>query len=655
MGEIRNVFEMKNSYLSFGGKDRDRTRRVVFYGRVSTEHEAQISALENQIEWYDDQARMHKNWLVLDKYIDEGITGTQAKKRPSFLRMLEDARERKFDLIVTREVCRFARNTVDTLVVTRELKNLGIEVYFVEDNIWTMDGDGELRLTIMATLAQEESRKVSERVKAGQHISREKGTIYGSGNILGYDRVGHDYVINKEQAETVRMIFDLYLEGELGADRIAAEMVRRGRLTATGTDKWTHSIINRILKNPTYMGYMAYGKSFSNNYLEQKRVNNHNEETYLYKKADFEPIVTEEEFKRVMEIRNRRTRVIEGSVRRNGFGEDVPRKVCHRDNKDIWCQKLKCSCGASFRKDGWYKKEGKPRMFGYQCYNVVNYVAAKKKLKSRESLCDMGMILGWKIDFMAREIFKEVWGDRTADIEEACEIIRKCSNLKATQEEKTLELNRKLGRVQSKLNNLRDMRIEGDIETEEFRERMKRFMDEEAAINAEIAKLSEGKDREEEDKGPDLDAIRAALESMVDISGVRPDEELLRLFVAKIVVEATDHFIWYLNFSGRDITDALDVVAGKKNKSSVTLSAKGAGKNSIRLSDLKKITDDTGREEESDDDKKLKKQLAASDKAFKIHFTKTLDADMAKEYCTLAGRRFFRTKYKELKLDIYIF
>ena len=120
MGEIRNVFEMINSYLSFGGKDRDRTRRVVFYGRVSTEHEAQISALENQIEWYDDQARMHKNWLVLDKYIDEGITGTQAKKRPSFLRMLEDARERKFDLIVTREVCRFARNTVDTLVVTRE-------------------------------------------------------------------------------------------------------------------------------------------------------------------------------------------------------------------------------------------------------------------------------------------------------------------------------------------------------------------------------------------------------------------------------------------------------------------------------------------------------------------------------------------------------
>lgn len=142
------------------------------------------------MQWYNDQLKYHPNWTLGNRYIDEGITGTQAKKRPAFLQMLEDARQRKFDLIVTREVCRFARNTVDTLTTTRALKNIGVEVYFVEDNIWTMDGDGELRLTIMATLAQEESRKVSERVKAGQHVSREKGILYGNGNILGYDRIG---------------------------------------------------------------------------------------------------------------------------------------------------------------------------------------------------------------------------------------------------------------------------------------------------------------------------------------------------------------------------------------------------------------------------------------------------------------------------------
>ena len=196
--------------------NRARQRRVVFYGRVSTEHEAQLSALENQMQWYDDVANRNPNWYVIKKYIDEGITGTQAKKRPAFLKMLQDAKQKKFDLIVTREVCRFARNTVDTLVVTRELKEYGIEVYFVEDNIWTMDGDGELRLTIMATLAQEESRKISERVRAGQKISRDKGVLYGSGNILGYDRdkAKGTYVINEEQAETVRMIYDMYSAGK---------------------------------------------------------------------------------------------------------------------------------------------------------------------------------------------------------------------------------------------------------------------------------------------------------------------------------------------------------------------------------------------------------------------------------------------------------
>ena len=123
--------------------DRNRPRKMVFYGRVSTEHEAQLAALKNQMQWYDDQERYHPNWTVVDRYIDEGITGTLAKKRPAFMKMLEDARQGKFDLIVTREVCRFARNTVDALVSVRELKKLDIEVYFVEDNIglWMETGN----------------------------------------------------------------------------------------------------------------------------------------------------------------------------------------------------------------------------------------------------------------------------------------------------------------------------------------------------------------------------------------------------------------------------------------------------------------------------------------------------------------------------------
>lgn len=147
-------------------------RRVCIYGRVSTESEQQLSAFENQQEWYEQEVTRHEDWLVVARFYDRGITGTAAHKRPAFMKMLEDAKQGKFDLIVTREVCRFARNTVDALSITRMLRNLNIRVYFIQDGIWTMSGDGELRLSIMATLAQEESRKISERVRAEQNISR---------------------------------------------------------------------------------------------------------------------------------------------------------------------------------------------------------------------------------------------------------------------------------------------------------------------------------------------------------------------------------------------------------------------------------------------------------------------------------------------------
>lgn len=210
------------------GNYKNRPRRVVFYGRVSTEHEEQLSALGNQMEWYTDLALRNPNWTVVAQYIDEGITGTQMKKRPSFMRMIEHAKEHRFDLIVTRELSRFARNTVDALNATRELKQYGVEVYFVNDGIWTMDGDGEVRLTIMASIAQDESRKTSERVKAGQKMSREKGVLYGSGNIIGYDRVDGTYVINEEQAATVRRIFNLYAEGH-GETTVAKMLIEENR------------------------------------------------------------------------------------------------------------------------------------------------------------------------------------------------------------------------------------------------------------------------------------------------------------------------------------------------------------------------------------------------------------------------------------------
>lgn len=160
--------------------------RVCFYGRVSTQHEAQMNALDNQIQWYDSILRDHPNWEKVAIYTDRGVTGTQAKKRHGFMQMIEDASKGDFDLVCTREVSRFARNTLDSLNYTRQLKNMGVEVFFYNDNIWSCESDGELRLTIMSAMSQEESKHISDRVLAGQRISREKGVLYGAGNILGY-------------------------------------------------------------------------------------------------------------------------------------------------------------------------------------------------------------------------------------------------------------------------------------------------------------------------------------------------------------------------------------------------------------------------------------------------------------------------------------
>ena len=173
------------NYNSTKNKSRQR-RKVAFYGRVSTEHEEQLNALRNQMQWYEELSRSYPEWDIIERYMDEGITGTQANKRPEFMRMIDDAFHGKFDLIVTREVSRFARNTIDCLEMTRKLRNSKVEVFFVQEGIWTMDNEGEMNLTIRAMVAQEESRKMSERVKAGQEISRANGVLYGNGNVLGY-------------------------------------------------------------------------------------------------------------------------------------------------------------------------------------------------------------------------------------------------------------------------------------------------------------------------------------------------------------------------------------------------------------------------------------------------------------------------------------
>ena len=545
--------------------DRNRSRNIVFYGRVSTEHEAQLSALENQMQWYDDQLRYHPNWTLVERYIDEGITGTQAKKRPSFLRMLDDARAGKFDLIVTREVCRFARNTVDTLVTTRELKNIGVEVYFVEDNIWTMDGDGELRLTIMATLAQEESRKVSERVKAGQHVSREKGTLYGSGNILGYDRIGDTYVVNPDQAETVRMIFDLYLYEGLGTGKIAQRLTELGRRNASGLNKWSHGVISRILNNQTYMGIMAYGKSFSNNYLEQKRVNNFDKSSYLRVKGDFPPIVTEEEWHRVQAIKESRVK--------QSFKTDAKVPVHGtKENHDLWGSKMQCSCGCSFRKNRWHKNENAPWSYGYQCYNILNNGSGKQRREAGADdtgYCDQPMIADWKLELMGQKILEQIFGEQRDLISYTCDLIRQCYRSQKPAETNLTNITARMERIKQKKERLLDMRTDGEITKEEFMAQRQKLDAELQSLTAEYETLSYPSAIALDQ--PEWGKIQDALEEILDLSQPKPNPDLIRKFVTKIVPDGKTNFRWYMNLDGTNSAVQNVTVEGRKNRAVISL------------------------------------------------------------------------------------
>lgn len=522
----------------------------------------------------------HPNWDVVAKYIDEGITGTQAKKRPDFLRMIEDAKQGKFDLIVTREVCRFARNVVDTLVVTRELKSIGVEVFFIEDNIWTMDGDGELRLSLMATLAQEESRKTSERVKAGQKISRDNGVLYGNGNILGYDRVGDTYVINEEQAETVRMIYDLYLQG-YGSMKIAGILTERKRKTASGLVKWSVSNIMRAIRNATYTGTKCYNKSRSNNFLEQKRINNLDMSTYEYVEGDFPAIISQEIWDKAQEIRESRVKPSLVSATKTTHSK--------RDSADVWVNKLRCSCGSSFRKNKWHTKLDGKTSYGYQCYNQLNNGNKKKREElglDTDGYCDTRMITDWKLDFMAKALLEHLWTERRKSVLIAIDLIKYYykEERENGKQSDAVVVQARLDKANTRLTNLIAMRADGEITKDEYQVMR-------TPIDTEIQELQKALENipteSDNSKGFDLDGIISTLNSLVDFSGNTISHDVINQFVYMVTPTSDTTFEWYVNLNGKPNVKA-------------TFTAEGRKKNClIRLEEIERISSLHRKENES--------------------------------------------------------
>lgn len=537
-----------------------RERVVAIYGRVSTEHEAQLSALENQVQYYDNLLKLHPEWKLYKTYIDEGITGTSLKKRKNFIQMMEDAENGKFDLIITREVSRFARNTVDTLQQTRLLKKFGVEVYFTEDNIWTMnDDDGELRLTIMATLAQNESKKTSVRVKAGQMISFQNGVAYGNGNILGYDKKGKEYIINTEQAKTVRMIFDLYLDG-MGMRKIQFELEKAGRLTSTGLTNWSCANIGRVLNNPFYSGTIVYRKQYVPDYLEQKKINNFDYVEKVVVEGTHEPIISKEEFERVQYIL---------STKSSSIGNKGARGK-HISN-DVWCKKLKCSCGGSFNRRVWRRINGVPQ-YAYQCYKQISTGTITTRLKkglSIEGICDVPMVPGWKLGAMADIVFQRFWSDRTGVIKLANEMLDKhfMDEKEEDFSDEIAETQKKINTLNKKFDNLVDMRMSGEINKAKFNEKKKYIDDEIERLRKLLGSYQVEAEITDDEYRKKLEVLKYGLEQNFNFSTHSIPEEVIDAFVDEIIAY-NDCFVWKLNLIDDKIKLKVD---GKKNNATVSL------------------------------------------------------------------------------------
>jgi DNA invertase Pin-like site-specific DNA recombinase len=267
-------------------------RRVAGYARVSTDHDDQFTSYEAQIDYYTNYIRSRDDWEFVDVYTDEGITGTSTKRREGFKRMVADALAGRIDLIVTKSVSRFARNTVDSLTTIRKLKEKGVECYFEKENIWTFDGKGELLITIMSSLAQEESRSISENCTWGQRKRFADGKVTIPFNrFLGYDRGANgELVVNPEQAKVVRSIYDMFLQGTT-YHGIAQKLTDDGIKTPGGKDKWSISTVKSILSNEKYKGDALLQKCFTVDYLTKKQKKNEGEIPQYYVEGNHEAII----------------------------------------------------------------------------------------------------------------------------------------------------------------------------------------------------------------------------------------------------------------------------------------------------------------------------------------------------------------------------
>ena len=361
----------------------ERNLRVAAYCRVSTDQEEQESSYEAQISYYTEKIGKNNDWQMAGIFADEGITGTQAKKRPEFLKMIRLCRQRKIDMVLTKSLSRFARNTVDSLNYIRELKALGIAVIFEKENINTLETDTEMMLTIMSCFAQAESESISKNVSWGIRQSFKNGNVpMQYARLLGY-RKGHDgnAEIIPEEAEVVKEIYRCYLDG-MSMNLIADRLNEKGLTTKGGSSPYRKTVVQRILTNEKYTGDALLQKTYVTDCITKKTRKNNGELPMYLVKNHHEPIISRTDFNRVQEEMARRSakRTIADKLTKTGQGK--------YSAKYALSELLICGeCGEHYRRVTWTAKGFKE--IKWRCVSRIQY--GKKKCHSSPTVDEQAL------------------------------------------------------------------------------------------------------------------------------------------------------------------------------------------------------------------------------------------------------------------------
>ena len=551
-----NILKIRNELRS-GKTIFDLPLRVTFYARVSTDKDEQINSLENQVQYYTELIQSKGNWTFIPGYIDEGISGTSTKKRDSFNRMIRDAKAGRFDFIITKEISRFSRSTLDSIKYTQELLEHDVGVLFQNDNINTLDSDSEFRLVVMAGVAQDEVRKLSERLKFGFRQAIKNGHVLGNDRLWGYDKKDCVLTINEAEAQIVRRIFDLYANQQMGVRRISQTLYDEG-ITSRKGGPFNVLTIRHILCNPKYKGWYCANKSQTVDYRSKRKIFLDESEWVMYPDPSIPAIVSEELWDRANALYKRRSRQMKAHQSRAEFHNRYPysgKIVCEEHGTSFHRQVLKSAKG---KKEVWYCRE-------YHNQGRAGCIAPQVRTS--------------ELNQVMASIFEELLLDRQAVIDAVLETIRAVPGGRDYAQD-IRRIEEDLSSIAAKKDRLLEMSIEGVITMAEFKQRNDGFNKQAQGLEESLTALRAEMEKEQQTTARAEDIRRVLEQELSFQNGI--DSALVTTILDKIVVKkgSTREKLYldiYLKFGG-----PLGIVFDREKSSfcvnrSLTENAKGSG------------------------------------------------------------------------------